>query len=171
MPGRFPVVDDDPLRALLTTKCRVITQTVAASSAQSQTPCERLLRNQLGTHRQLQSAVRSLGEAVGKPGQEFAIEDLFPDDYYLRLVQETYRKDVQQAGLSEIALVGTDQLCKRIEWVFESAGIVFNKGRVAKVLRRELSRAKAISDIPNSTADMARRLIAAVVQGLPALRP
>ena len=130
---------------------------------------DHLVKSWLTRYKGKNAAVLSLSEVVGKPGREYAIEDLFPDDYYVKIVHDAYRKEMQIAGVTTLDLVGSDQLCKRVERALEAHGIPFNKGRVAKLLRRQLSRTNTISDIPKETADKARLLVAAIVEGLPKL--
>jgi hypothetical protein len=127
---------------------------------------DHLVKAWLTRYKDNKAMVLSLGPTVGRPTTEFAIEDLFPDDYYVKFVEEAYRKELQLAGSGKLSITGTDQVCKRTERALEQAGISFNKGRVAKLIRRDLSRSKSIKDIPKETADMGRLLIAAVTKAL-----
>jgi predicted ATP-dependent endonuclease of OLD family len=131
---------------------------------------DHLVKAWLTRYKDNHAKVLSLGEIAGHPNREFAIEDLFPDDYYTKIVKEAYHKELQVAGIDKLDLTGTDQLCKRVERAFQAAKIPFNKGRIAKLVRRVLSRAKTIADVPIETANMARKLIAAIDAGLPPLR-
>ena len=93
-----------------------------------------------------------LGDAVGASG-DFAIEDLFPEDFYLESVGETY------PGLNEITLQGEDMLWSRVERALKKKGIKNrNKGSVAKRLRKRLSSMKNASELPPETKEKAIKL-------------
>jgi len=83
--------------------------------------------------------VLSIGPVVGQATRDFAIEDLFPDDYYLTAVTEVDAKQLALTGTTEQNLVGDDMLCKRVDRALGEPQ-KFNKGSVAKVLRHRLSR-------------------------------
>jgi predicted ATP-dependent endonuclease of OLD family len=79
--------------------------------------------------------VLSLGEAVGITNQEFSIEDLFTEEFYMEKVKQAYEKQLSGAMLKKLKLVsGKDQLCKRVERTLEAEQIKFNKGSVSKLL-------------------------------------
>lgn len=129
---------------------------------------DRLLKSWLTLYNESHARVLSLGPSVGSTQGEFAIEDMFPDDYYIGLVRESYRKELVGAA-GELRLQGNGQLCKRVERSLQGIGIRFNKGRVAKLLRRSLSQMKNINELPEATKAGAERLIAAINAALPPL--
>lgn len=89
-------------------------------------------------------------------------EDLFPIDFYSKLVETVYSKQLAAAGVSTLSLQGSDMLCKRVERALDNHGIKFNKGSVAKLLRHRLSQMKSFADLPPDTQTHARALIAAI---------
>jgi len=111
--------------------------------------------------------VLSLGETVGVSGREFAIEDIFPEDFYLERVKRAYKKELAAAGVDSIELRGVDQMSKRVEREMGVLGIKFNKGSVAKLIRADLSRMKDASELPDQTREMAKKLVATIVGALP----
>jgi predicted ATP-dependent endonuclease of OLD family len=74
-----------------------------------------LVKRWLTRYQDQHAEVLSLGPTIGTPGKDFAIEDLFPDDYYKAVAEEVYAKPLAQAGITKLKLTGSDMLCKRIE--------------------------------------------------------
>jgi predicted ATP-dependent endonuclease of OLD family len=121
-----------------------------------------LVKRWLTRYREQHAEVLSLGPATGTTGKDFAIEDLFPDDYYKTLVEEVYQKQLALTGNPTLTLLGNDMLCKRVERALTDVGITFNKGSVAKTLRHRLSRMKTLAELPKETQERGRALIAAI---------
>lgn len=121
-----------------------------------------LVKKWLTRYKDQHAEVLSLGPIAGVPNQDFAIEDLFPADFYIALVEEVYAKQLAAAGVTKLTLSGTDMLCKRVERALEEHSIKFNKGSVAKVLRSRLSRMKTAAELPAQTQTRGRVLIAAI---------
>lgn len=114
------------------------------------------------THYQSSTAqVLSLGETIGV-SKEFSIEDIFPDDFYLGFVNQVYEKQLKAFAVKKLKLQGNDQLSKRVERALAEHKIPFNKGSVAKKLRRALSEMKSISDLPEETQERAKLLITSI---------
>jgi hypothetical protein len=82
----------------------------------------------LTRHKDQHAEVLSLGPAAGVPNHDFAIEDLFPVDFYTGLLEEVYAKQLAAAGVPKLVLTGTDMLCKRVERELEDQSIKFNNG-------------------------------------------
>lgn len=128
---------------------------------------DKLVKSWLTRYKGRPTQVLSLGETVGVAGKEFAIEDLFPDDFYLARVKEVYARELAAAGGPDtLALVGQDQLSKRVERALDALGIKLNKGSVAKRIRRDLSRMKSADELPATTHEYATKLIAALTAAL-----
>jgi hypothetical protein len=123
---------------------------------------DELVKKWLTRYKANPAQVLSVGPASGESAREFAIEDLFPDDFYLKFVYETYSKQLQLAGASQLTLQGNDQLCKRVERALDALQIQFNKGSVAKRLRSALSRMRDINELPPVTKTRAEKLLAAI---------
>ena len=126
-----------------------------------------LVKRWLTRYQSHSAQVLSLGEIVGASGREFAIEDIFPEDFYLERVKRAYKKQLAAVGAKTIELVGDDQLVKRVGRAMEAFGIKFNKGSVAKLIRADLSRMKEVSELPDQTREMGKSLLAAIVRSLP----
>jgi predicted ATP-dependent endonuclease of OLD family len=128
---------------------------------------DKLVKSWLTRYKGTTTQVLNLAGIVGATHAEFAIEDLFPDEFYLTRVKEVYAKQFAAAGVDEIKLVGTGQLCKRVERALAEHDITLNKGSVAKRIRRDLSRMKTVEELPDLTRGYARKLVAAITAALP----
>jgi predicted ATPase/5S rRNA maturation endonuclease (ribonuclease M5) len=128
---------------------------------------DKLVKSWLTRYKGKETQVLSLGAVVGKSGCEFSLEDLFPDDFYLGRVKTLYKKELGAASVNEIELVGTGQICKRVERALAEHAIKFNKGSVAKRIRADLTRMKSVDELPKETKDYAAKLLAALRQALP----
>jgi energy-coupling factor transporter ATP-binding protein EcfA2 len=128
---------------------------------------DKLVKSWLTRYKGKPTQVLHLAEAVGATAREFSIEDLFPDDYYLARVTEIYGKQLVAAGAPpEPKLLGDGQLCKRVERALSEHGVTFNKGSVAKRIRRDLSRMNDASKLPPQTKTYATKLVAALTKAL-----
>jgi predicted ATP-dependent endonuclease of OLD family len=127
---------------------------------------DHLVKAWLTHYQPAKAKVLKLGECVGVVDREFAIEDLFPEDFYLRFVKETYAQQLASSGVSDLKLTGGDQLAKRVARGLEPAGIVFNKASVAKRIRENLCAMKSIDELPAETSRMAEGLVATVLKAL-----
>jgi hypothetical protein len=127
-----------------------------------------LVKKWLTRYKASTTQVLSIGPASGEPGREFAVEDLFPDEYYLNFVHEAYAKPLQLAGAGTLTLEGNDQLCKRVERALAAYNIAYNKGTVAKKLRAALTKMRDANDLPPTTKTRAERLLASITNAYPA---
>lgn len=127
---------------------------------------DKLVKSWLTKYKGTESQVLCLGEVFDMGNQEFAIEDLFPEDFYLARVKEVYSKQLSTADDPELKLVGPGQLCKRVSRALEERNIQYNKGSVAKRLRRDLSRMKDATELPPTTKKYATKLIAKLTAAL-----
>jgi hypothetical protein len=108
-----------------------------------------------------------IGDAIGQPNDYLAIEDLFPEDFYIEKVLEAYRAQLAAAGITSLALVGNDGLANKVERVFEGAGLKYNKGTVAKRIRSAMGKMKSVDELPLGTLAKAEALLSRIRQGLP----
>jgi hypothetical protein len=120
-----------------------------------------LVKQWLTRYHDPKAEVLSLGPGSGHGAGEFAIEDLFPDDFYLTAVKEVNGKQLAATG-KELKLVGNDMLVHRVERAFADLDLKFNKGSVAKLLRHRISRMKTFEDLPKLTQERGSALIEAI---------
>ncbi len=104
-----------------------------------------------------------IGDALGIEGA-VTIEDLFPNDYYLDKTRESHASKFQSAGRSVDALEieGMGPILPRLSRRCEAMGVQFNKGSVAKVIRRELMKCSGIRELPAGLAERAAMLLNAL---------
>ena len=115
-----------------------------------------------------ESSVIMLGEAVGVT-HDFALEDLFTEDFFIETVWEVYGKDLEAKGITQIAqitLQGNDMLWKRVERFMKDNGIKINKGPIAKRLARRINGMKDSSKLPCETRDYAIALFEKISDAL-----
>lgn len=105
------------------------------------------------------SDVLMLGTVVGVEGT-FAIEDLFDQEYYLGHTSAAYTKELKGKAL-KLSAKPTGSIVDRLSAHFESLGMPFNKGRVAKRIMKDLA-IKEAADLPEGTLDGFRKAVAAV---------
>lgn len=103
--------------------------------------------------------VLMLGAVVGAAGT-YAIEDLFDSGYYLEHAAIAYAKELGGKAI-KLPAKPEGSLVDRLTLHFESQGLAFNKGRVAKRIMKDLA-TKQAKDFPAATLDGFRKAIAAV---------
>ena len=118
---------------------------------------DKLVKEWITRYTESQTAVILLGDAVGACC-DFALEDLFPDDFYIDAVEEFYSKELKDKGISGITLQGKDMLSKRVERFIKNNEIKFNKGSIAKRLARKINGMKNSSELPHETRERAIKL-------------
>ncbi len=124
---------------------------------------ETTLRTKWLTHyKDTKSGTLLLGDALGEKGN-VEIEDLFPEAYYLKKATDSHGAKLKAKGKSaaDVKLEEGGTLVKRVERAFEELEIPFNKESAAKLIRRELARAKPEA-FPTGTLDKASTVFAAI---------
>ena len=98
-----------------------------------------------------------LKQAARIAKSEAAIEDLFPEEFYLRLVNDAYRIQIQ---MSDLPASGSDMIAKRVEHVLTSEygcpGL--DKAMVVTHVLNALEGWKSLEDIPPLTVTRAEQL-------------
>jgi hypothetical protein len=102
-----------------------------------------------------------LGPAV-RAAHDFAIEDLFDQDYYIECAVASHGEKLRSINLSTINPTGSGPLCERVARGCEHTGILFNKGSVANMIKKRLIAAKTLNDLPTGTSEKARDLFTAI---------
>lgn len=103
--------------------------------------------------------VLMLGKILGRSGT-VAIEDLFDETYYLGHVTAAYSKELHGKPL-KLPAKPAGSIVDRVTTHFETNGMTFNKGRVAKRMMTDLATKRA-SDLGAPTVEAFREVIAAV---------
>jgi predicted ATP-dependent endonuclease of OLD family len=136
---------------------------VAGASAR-----DKLVKNWLTRYQSPHAAVLNIGRVIANENDEVAIEDLFPADYYLRFVKDLYARELAAAGVKDLDLKGSDQLCRRVSRAMETHQIPFNKSSVAKRIRSALSKMKTVDELPPETKERADKLLRAITESFQA---
>jgi hypothetical protein len=107
--------------------------------------------------------VLMLKEAAGINKNEPAIEDIFPDEFYLDCVNAAYRYTIK---LEDLPKDGSDQITQRVEAVLQSRYALadLDKRRVMSEMLRRFDQWKKIEDLPGDTATHAEKLIGKINQ-------
>ena len=122
---------------------------------------EKLVKTWLERYKKHQTKTLLLGDAVEASGN-FAIEDLFPEDFIAKIAMEAYSKQLTPAGVSEITLDGDDIVWKRILRFMKEKGVQINKGPLATRLQKKLSNMKNFNELPCETQCKAIKLFKAI---------
>ncbi len=83
-----------------------------------------------------------INEMLGKNGN-MSIEDVFPEDYYLKFVESAYQNELNEKKIERITLTSQDPMVlRRIEEFFREKGLPeFHKGRPARAILEEFGQA------------------------------
>lgn len=127
---------------------------------------EKLIKKWLTKYNDTKSSVETLSEVLELKGKEFAIEDIFTDEYYLDKVQQVYKAQFAVSNVKKLKLTGNDMMAKRVERALADIGITFNKGSVAKVIRKDINQMKTSADLSPTTKTTAQKIIARINQRL-----
>jgi hypothetical protein len=122
---------------------------------------ERLRTKWITRYKAARSSSMLLGTAAGVTG-DFAIEDIFPEAYYLQKATEAHLDKLAAVHQTAIQPVGTGLIVDRVQRGCEKIGIQFNKGSVAKVIRRDLSGIRDVSGLDHETLVRAESVFAAL---------
>jgi AAA15 family ATPase/GTPase len=136
--------------------------TILDSDASGNAAKQKYEKNWLPRYGINRSNVTTLAECVGAGEREFWIEDLFPSDYYLAKVQEVYKKQLAIVGCEQINPAGSGPLAKRVAAALAKYEICLDRSLVVKAVRSEISRMTNISELPELTREMGRKLIEVV---------
>lgn len=142
--------------------------TLLDSDAAGENARKSLVNKWLTRYKSSTARVVSIGSAVGAEGP-FSIEDLFTDAFYLERVKKAYSRDLAATGVADLKLVGGGAITGRVERALAEHGIKFNKGSVAKIIRRDLLAMKSIEELPAETQKRSVSLVGSIASALPTL--
>jgi predicted ATP-dependent endonuclease of OLD family len=129
------------------------------SDKEGRTQEEKLRTKWLIRYKNVKASTALLGKMVGLDDNEnFALEDLFPEEYYLKKFKESHKKKMQMAGVDKISLTGKGLLCEKVKRACEKSNILYNKGSVAKLIRKDIVKMNNIDKLPQETMDKAKDL-------------
>ena len=132
---------------------------------------EKLRKQWLTRYKNSKSDTLLLGHAVGlDETKDFATEDLFPDGYYFEKVVQSHEKKMRDANMKKIAFSGRGLLCDRVAATFEEAGLQFNKGSTAKLIRKEIVRMKTVDELPEGSKEKTEKLLKGITEKFEGVR-
>jgi energy-coupling factor transporter ATP-binding protein EcfA2 len=122
---------------------------------------EELYLSKLTESEQKRFRVMMLGNVAGIKKTDSAIEDLFPDEFYLECVNSAFALGVK---MSDLPLDGSDMITKRVEEVLvKSHGRKeLDKRRVFAEMLKKFDQWTKLSHLPPGTEDKARKLFKAI---------
>jgi hypothetical protein len=105
--------------------------------------------------------VLMLKDAAGIRKNEPAIEDIFPDEFYLDCVNAAYRYTIK---MEDLPVDGSDQITKRVEAVLQSryGHAELDKRRVLAEMLKRFDQWKKLEDLPGDTAKHAEKIFAKI---------
>ncbi|GEM_PF-655696 len=133
------------------------------SDPKGKAAAEKLTKKWIIKYKNAKSSTLLFGSALGlKNDVNFAIEDIFPEAYYLQKVEESHKEKIEKAAIKHLKLEGKGLLCDRVAEACEKVGIQFNKGSVAKAIKKDLGRMSDLSKLDKITVDHAEKLFSAI---------
>ena len=105
-----------------------------------------------------------VGDALGMPGKEETIEDLFSEAYYIDKVRKSHEQKLKGKGFGTdaITLTGSGPILPRLYQCFDKLEVDFNKGSVGKLIRRDLIRCQSVDKLPPGVAEKGETLLTAL---------
>jgi predicted ATP-dependent endonuclease of OLD family len=105
--------------------------------------------------------VLMLKEAADIPKNEPAIEDIFPDAFYIECVNAAYRYTIKP---EDLPTDGSDQITKRVEAVLQTryGQSKLDKRRVLVEMLKRFDKWHTLEDLPGDTAKYAEKLIVSI---------
>ncbi|WP_202408431.1 hypothetical protein [Novosphingobium silvae] len=102
-----------------------------------------------------------LGKAAGTKKTDFAIEDLFPDKFYVDCVNATYALAIKMEDLPED---GSDMVTKRVEHVLKTryGHKELDKRRVMGEMWKHFDTWSSAADLPKDAVIRAEKLFKAI---------
>ncbi len=111
---------------------------------------DKLVKNWVTRYTTTDTEVILLGDAV-EAGGDFALEDLFPEDFMTTIVKESYGMELARANVGEIKLQGEGMFWERIKRFMGEKEIKINKGPITTLWRKKLIDMKDFTELPNET--------------------
>ena len=125
---------------------------------------EKLRKKWLTRYKDARAVTLLVGDALGMPGEEATIEDIFPGAYYMKKVRTAHKLKLKSKGLNadKITLSGSGPVLPRLHQCFDKLKVGFNKGSAGKLIRRDLIRCKSVDTLPTGVAEKGETLLTAL---------
>jgi len=105
--------------------------------------------------------VLMLGKAAGISKTDSAVEDLFPDEFYLDCVNAAYGTSI---NMSDLPIDGSTMITKRVEHVLKTrfGRDKLDKGKIMNQFLKHFDSWDDASKLPPGTADRAEKLFKSI---------
>ena len=125
---------------------------------------EKLRKKWITRYKDARAVTLLVGDALGMPGEEATIEDLFADAeaYYMEKVCESHELKLKSKATDAITLGGSGPILPRLHQCFDEIKVDFNKGSVGKLIRWDLIRCQSVDKLPPGVAKKGEALLTAI---------
>jgi predicted ATPase len=127
------------------------------------------LNHWLARYKDKRGTTLSLGSALGAASKEFSIEDLFTELFYFAAVETVFGKQLAAAGLDLKSVPPAERMVKRLEKLFESASLKFDRKPVCKAIAGKIRSMRSVSELPGPTMKSAEMLFGTINKAFAAL--
>lgn len=129
------------------------------ADAEGRAAKDKFLKSWLARYKGGRADAITLGDIIGETG-DTAIEDLFPEKFYLDAVLGQYGRQLPEGAGGKLDLSSGGSLAVRVQRALGKFDISFNKGSVAKALCTKIRSMKSFDELPKETVERAERLFA-----------
>jgi hypothetical protein len=105
--------------------------------------------------------VLHLGPAAGLDLETAAIEDLFPEEFYMRVARSVCGRETERL-VSRVSDLSDGNPAARLSRAFEASGRRFPKGRVMHQLEAKLEAVETLEDLPPGMLERVRHLMESI---------
>ena len=122
---------------------------------------DELFVSKLADEKKLRFRTIMLGKAAGSKKIDFAIEDIFPDKFYVDCVNATYGLAIK---LEDLPVDGSDMVTKKVEQVLKSryGHTELDKRRVMGEMWKQFDSWSTVADLPKDTDSRAEKVFKAI---------
>lgn len=126
---------------------------------------DKFVKSWLTRYKETRADAIVVGDPTGLTA-EAAIEDLFPEAFYMEAVLAIYSRQLPAGAAGTLTLQPGGTLSKRVERALASHNIAFNKGSVAKALCAKIRAMKDMKELPAETQTRAEALLKALTASI-----
>ena len=125
---------------------------------------EKLRKKWITRYKDARAVTLLVGDALGMPGEEATIEDIFPVAYYMKKVRTAHKLKLKSKGLNtdKITLSGSGPVLPRLRQCFDKLKVDFNKESAGKLIRKDLIQCQSVATLPDGVAEKAETLLTAL---------
>ncbi len=133
------------------------------SDGEGQAARDKFVKGWLARYGEGKSSAVMIGEAIGATG-DAAVEDLFPEAFFLEAVKEVYKDRLSAPALASLELSPGGTLGNRAEAAVAAHNLGFSKGAVARHICAKIRHMKDAKELPAQTQERASKLFEAIAK-------